>query len=238
MVVDQINNELAQLDKDVRTINSRVNRHHVEINENWSQSKVTEGLVSDLVRRLEVLEERDVLREGQLKSLQEEVERLKGEPGSKGKGVDRGESPLLLRKGMLTTDLDDLFTMIPRAESELSYATPRSTLEPILSDSEEELAEPVDFQPMVGEGEPTWDEGPENEGEIFDISSTFYCAPSWLDPNNVGRSSTPVGWKVYSPPISQVPSENEEAIIVPEPSSPSVRTTQRRRRECSAKGLS
>ena len=72
--------------------------------------------------------------------------------------------------------------MIPGAESELSYATPHSTLEPILSDSEEELAEPVGFQPVVGEGEPEWDEGPENEGEIFDVSSTFYRAPSWLDP--------------------------------------------------------
>ena len=110
-----------------------------------------------------------------------------------GKGVDRGESPLLLRGGMLTTNLEDLFAMVPRAESELSYATPRSTLEPILSDSEEELAEPVDFQPMVGEGEPAWNEGPENEGEIFDVSSTFFQAPSWLDPNDVGRSSTLVG---------------------------------------------
>ena len=64
--------------------------------------------------------------------------------------------------------------MIPRAESELSYLTPRSTLEPILSDSEEELAEPVGFQLVVGDGEPEWDEGPENEGEIFDVSSTFY----------------------------------------------------------------
>ena len=178
VVVDQINNELAQLDRDVGTINSRVNRHCAEINESRSQSKVTEGLVSELVRHLEVLEERDVLREGWLQSLQEEVERLKGVPGSKGKGVDRGESPLLLHEGMLTTNLDNLFTMIPRAESELSYATPHSTLEPILSDSEEELAEPVDLQPMVREGEPAWDKGPENEGEIFDVSLTFYWAPS------------------------------------------------------------
>ena len=85
----------------------------------------------------------------------------------------------------LTTNLDNLLAMIPRAESELSYATPRSTLEPILSDMEEELAEPINFQPMVGEGEPAWDEGPENEGEIFDVSSTFFQAPSWLDPNNM-----------------------------------------------------
>ena len=70
-------------------------------------------MVSDLVRRLEILEERDVLREGQLQSLLEEVERLKGGSGSKGKGVDQGESPLLLREGLLTTDLEDLFTMIP-----------------------------------------------------------------------------------------------------------------------------
>ena len=54
MVVDQINSELAQLDKDVGTINSRVNRHRTEIDENRSQSKVTDKLVSDLVRRLEV----------------------------------------------------------------------------------------------------------------------------------------------------------------------------------------
>ena len=111
MVVDQINSKLAQLDKDVGTINSRVNRHRAEIDENRSQSKVTEKLVSDLVRRLEVLEERDVLREGQSQSLLEEVERLRGGSGSKGKGVDRGESPFLLREGMLTTDLDDLFAM-------------------------------------------------------------------------------------------------------------------------------
>ena len=78
MVVDQINSELAQLDKDVGTINSRVNRHRTEIDENQSQSKVTAKLVSDLARRLEILEERDVLREGQLQSLLEEVERLRG----------------------------------------------------------------------------------------------------------------------------------------------------------------
>ena len=88
MVVDQINSELAQLDKDVGTINSRVNRHRTEIDENRSQSKVTKKLVSDLARRLEVLEEQDVLREEQLQSLLEEVERLKGGSGSKGKGVD------------------------------------------------------------------------------------------------------------------------------------------------------
>ena len=88
MVVDQINSKIAQLDKDFGTINSRVNHHRTEIDENWSQSKVTDKLVSDLVRRLEVLEERDVLREGQLQSLLEEVERLKGGSGSKGKGVD------------------------------------------------------------------------------------------------------------------------------------------------------
>ena len=98
MVVDQINSELAQLDKDVGTINSWVNRHRAEIDENRSQSKVTEKLVSDLVCCLEVLEERDVLREGQLQSLLEEVERLRGGSGSKGKGVDRGESPFLLRE--------------------------------------------------------------------------------------------------------------------------------------------
>ena len=126
-----------------------------------------------------------MLREGQLQSLLEEVERLKGGNGSKGKGVDRGESPLLLREGLLTTDLEDLFAMIPGAESELSYAAPHSTLEPILSDSEEELAEPVGFQPVVSEGEPKWDEGPENEREIFDVSLTFYRAPSWLDPNEL-----------------------------------------------------
>ena len=112
--------------------------------------------------------------------------------------------------------------MIPKAESELSYLTPRSTLEPILSDSKEELAEPVGFQPVVGEGEPEWDEGPENEGEIFDVSPTFYRAPSSLDPNNVGESTTPTGWQAYSPPISQAPNENEEAIPVPEPGSPSI----------------
>ena len=99
---------------------------------------------------------------------------MRGESGSKGKGVGQGESPFLLREGMLTTDLEDLFAMIPRAESELSYATPHSTLEPILSDSEEELAEPVGFHPVVGEGEPEWDEGPEHEGEVFDVSPTFY----------------------------------------------------------------
>ena len=118
MVVDQINNKLAQLDKDVGTINSWVNCHRTEIDENHSQLKVTRKLVSDLVRCLEVLEERDVLWEGQLQSLLEEVERSKGGSGSKGKGVDRGESPLLLHEGMLTTDLEDLFAMIPRAESE------------------------------------------------------------------------------------------------------------------------
>ena len=147
------------------------------------------------------------------------MERLKGGIESKGKGVDQGESLLLLREGMFTTNLEDLFAMIPRAESKLSYATPRSTLEPILSDSEEDLAEPVAFQPMVGEGEPEWDKGPENKGEIFDVSSTFFRAPSWLDPNNVSRSNTPVGWKAYSPPISQALGENEEAIPIPEPSS-------------------
>ena len=197
-------------------------RHHTEIGENRSQLKVTEKSVADLARRLEVLEEWDMLREGQLQSLLEEVERLKGGSGSKGKGVDRGESPLLLRKGMLTTDLEDLFAMIPRAESELSYATPRSTLEPILNDSEEELAEPVGFQPVVGEGEPEWDKGPEHEGEVFDISPTFYHAPSSLDPNDVGESTTPTGWQAYSPPISQALNKNEEAIPVPEPDSPSL----------------
>ena len=40
VVIDQINNELAQLDKDIGTINSRVNRHCAEINENCSQLKV------------------------------------------------------------------------------------------------------------------------------------------------------------------------------------------------------
>ena len=135
-------------------------------------------------------------------------------------GVDRGESPLLLRKGLLTTDLEDLFTMIPGAESELSYATPRSTLEPIFSNSEEELAEPIEFQPVVGEGEPEWDKGPENEEEIFDVSSTLYHAASWLDPNDVGESTTPTGWQAYSPPVSQIPTENEEGIPVPEPGSP------------------
>ena len=45
-------------------------------------------------------DKRDVLREGQLQSLLEEVERLKGGSGSKGKGVNRGKSPLLLRKGI------------------------------------------------------------------------------------------------------------------------------------------
>ena len=78
-----------------------------------------------------------MLREGQLQSLLEEVERLRGGSESKGKEVDRGESPFLLCEGMLTTDLEGLFAMIPRAESKLSYATPRSTLEPILSDEEE-----------------------------------------------------------------------------------------------------
>ena len=137
MVIDQINNKLAQLDKDVRTVNSWINCHRTEINENRSQSKVTEKLVSDLVRRLEVLEERDVLRERQLQSLLEEVERLKGGSGSKGKGVDRGESALLLREGMLTTDLEDLFAMIPGAVSGIRvYGSPFSlsfTLSPSLS---------------------------------------------------------------------------------------------------------
>ena len=85
-----------------------------------------------------------------------------------------------------------------------------------------ELAEPVGFQLVVSEGEPEWDEGPENEGEIFDISPTFYRAPSSLDPNDVGESTTPTGWQAYSPPISQAPNENEEAIPVPEPGSPSL----------------
>ena len=75
---------------------------------------------------------------------------------------------------------------------------------------------------MVGEGEPEWDEGPEHKGEIFYISPTFYQAPSSLDPNDVGESSTPTGWQAYSPPISQAPNENEEAIPVPEPGSPSL----------------
>ena len=88
MVVDQINSELAQLDKDVGTINSRVNRHRAEIDESRSQTKVTDKLVLELTRRLEILEERDVLREGQLQSLLEEVERLRGGGGSKGKEVD------------------------------------------------------------------------------------------------------------------------------------------------------
>ena len=88
MVVDQINSELAQLDKDVGTINGRINRHRAEIDESRSQAKVTDKLVSDLARCLEVLEERDVLREGQLQSLLEEVERLKGGSRSEGKGVD------------------------------------------------------------------------------------------------------------------------------------------------------
>lgn len=118
----------------------------------------------------------------------------------------------------MTTDLEDLFAILPRVESELSYSTPRSTLEPISSDTNE-LAVPVPFQPMMGEGEPAWDEDPENEGGIFDISLTFYRAPSWLDSNDVDRSSTPVGWKAYSPPISQVSSENVDPIPVPEPSS-------------------
>ena len=231
MVIDQINSELAQLDKDIGTINSQINHHRTEIDKNRSQLKVSKKLVSDLVRRLEVLEERDVLREGQLQSLLEEVERLKGGSGSKGKGVDQGESPLLLRKGMLTTDLEDLFAMIPGAESELSYAIPHSTLEPILSDSEEELAEPIGFQPVVGEGEPEWDEGPENEGEIFDVSSTFYHAPSWLDPSDVGESTTPTGSQAYSPPVSQVPTENKDAIPISEPGSPSISVgTQNRAR--------
>ena len=84
------------------------------------------------------------------------------------------------------------------------------------------------------EGEPEWDEGPEHEGEIFDISPTFYRAPSSLDPNDVGKSSTPTGWKAYGPPISQTPIENEEAIPVPEPGSPSlsVGTLNRARRLC------
>ena len=124
--------------------------------------------------------------------------------------------------------------MLPKAESELSYATPRSTLEPLLSDSEEELAEPVGFHPVVSEGEPEWDEGPEHEGEIFDVSPTFYRAPSSLDPNDVGESTTPTGWQAYSPPISQAPNENEEAIPIPEPGSPSlsVGTLNRARRLC------
>ena len=105
MVVDQIKSELAQLDKDVGTIHSRVNHHHTEIDENRSQLKITEKLVSDLVRRLEVLEERDVLREGQLQSLLEEVERLKGGSGSKGKGADQGGSPLLLCEGIVRATL-------------------------------------------------------------------------------------------------------------------------------------
>lgn len=66
MVVNRINNELAQLDKDVGTINSWVNHYHAEIDESCSQAKVTDGLLSDMVRCLEVLEERDMLRNGQL----------------------------------------------------------------------------------------------------------------------------------------------------------------------------
>ena len=159
---------------------------------------------------------------------------VEGRKQVQGEGVDRGESPFLLREGMLTTDLMDLFAMIPRAESDLSYATPRSPLEPILSDSEEELAEPVGFHPVVSEGELEWDEGPEYEGEIFDVSLTFYRAPSSLDPNDVGESTTPTGWQAYSPPISQAPNENEEAIPIPEPGSPSlsVGTLNRAHRLC------
>ena len=80
------------------------------------------------------------------------------------KGRESTEGRFLLREGLLTTDLEDLFAMIPRAKSKLSYATPHSTLEPILSDSEEELAEPVGFQPVVSEGELEWDEGPDTGG--------------------------------------------------------------------------
>ena len=43
MVIDQINSKIAQLDKDVGTINSQVNRHCTEIDENRSQSKVTDN---------------------------------------------------------------------------------------------------------------------------------------------------------------------------------------------------
>ena len=56
-----------------------------------------------------------------------------------------------------------------------------------LNDSEEELAEPVEFQPMVGKGEPAWDKGPENEGEIFDVSSTFFhLLHGWIPTTSAG----------------------------------------------------
>ena len=58
------------------------------------------------------------------------------------------------------------------------YPLGKWPLAPSVSDSEEELAEPVGFHPVVGEGEPEGDEGPEHEGEIFDVSPTFYWAPS------------------------------------------------------------
>ena len=117
------------------------------------------------------------------------------------------------------------------------YPLGKCPLAPSVSDEEEELAEPVGFHPVVGEGELEWDEGPEHEGEIFDISPTFYQAPSSLDPNNISESTTPTGWQAYSPPISQAPTENEEAIPVPEPCSPSLSVGTLNRARCLREGL-
>ena len=48
------------------------------------------------------------------------------------------------------------------------------------------------------------------------------------------ESVTPTGWQAYSPPASQVLTENKEAIPVPEPGSPSISvgTLNRARRLC------
>ena len=132
-------------------------------------TKITDRLVSSVVCRLEVLEEKDDLREGQLQSLQEEVERLREEAWfreNKGKGIDQGESLFQLCRGLLNTDLEDLFAILPKTESKLSYSTPHFQLVTVPNNTEE-LAEPVSFQPMMGEGGPDWDEGPENEREIL-----------------------------------------------------------------------
>ena len=43
-----------------------------------------------------------------------------------------------------------------------------------------------------------------------------------MDPSDVGKSVTPTGWQAYSPLISQVSTEIEEAVPIPEPGSPSI----------------
>ena len=227
LVVTRIDADLSQLDGDMTTLNKRINRHRVEINENRSQGKATNRQVSELSRRLEVLEEKDALREGILQSLQEEVTRLRED---KGKGVDRGESPYQLKEGMLTDNLEDLFASLPRSESKLSYFTPPS-MEAVDQDSVV-LAEWAPYQPMVGEGEPSWDSGPENEGRIYDLPDCLYQQPPSPDPNDVpGEDCTPEGWRLASPrtDMSVQVEENEDPIPVPAPPSPtlSVGTVER-----------